>query len=138
MNELFADAVDYRNYSLTEKVSLYADEVTTELDEMTKMTATEMKDRIIPAKYSVSIIAFLQDFKVVSDASHIYESIAMWLSKHYLSHSVLVVIKARAALPKEDRQVERGIASFVFRNLQLPTETIFDRWQHRYRRYRYQ
>lgn len=62
-NELFKDAVDYRSYRLIKNLARKADDVANELSKMTKKTDVQMKDRIFNGKDTVSIVAFLQDFK---------------------------------------------------------------------------
>lgn len=46
VNELFADAVDYRNYRLIKKSAWYDDGIANELNKMAKKTAVQMKNRI--------------------------------------------------------------------------------------------
>lgn len=64
VNGLTTDAVAYRNYHVIRKLTGCDDDVADYLDKKTKKFASQMKDRTFTGKTNLSIIAFLQDFKV--------------------------------------------------------------------------
>lgn len=66
--ELFTNAVHYQNYRLIKNSKRYDDDVTNELNKITKKSAVQMKDQTFNDKEFLSIIAFLKDFKVAWDA----------------------------------------------------------------------
>lgn len=68
-----------------------------------------MKDRTFSGKNSLSIIAFLQDWKVACNAGKIHETAAMWLFKHCFNGSVKSVVKAWINLPTKDAKAQEGI-----------------------------
>lgn len=57
------------------------DEIAPELHRMAKTLATQMKDTKISGKDSISVIVFLQDFKLACDACEREEGVALWLFK---------------------------------------------------------
>lgn len=81
MNELFADAFDYRNYRVMKKSTRYDEDVGNELKKITKKTDIQVKD-------PVSLIAFLQDSIAAYNACNIHDGAAMCLFRRYLSSSV--------------------------------------------------
>lgn len=72
-NELFANAVDYRNYLLIIMSARYEDVVANELNNMTKKTAVQMKNWTFNGKDPVSIAAFPQDFKAARNVYIIHK-----------------------------------------------------------------
>lgn len=76
--------MDHQNYRLIKNRSQYDGDVGYEVNEMTKKTAVQMKDRTFSSKDRASIIAFMQDVKSAFDACNIHEIAVMWFCKHYL------------------------------------------------------
>lgn len=68
MNELFTDAVDYRNYRFITKSTRYDADVASMLNRLTKRTDVQMKDQIFNRKDAVLMIVFLKDIKAACDA----------------------------------------------------------------------
>lgn len=68
---------------------------------MNKKVAVQTKDWTFGGTDTVSIIAFLQDFKAARKASNVQEGAALQLFNHFLAGPVEAVIKARVALPNQ-------------------------------------
>lgn len=64
MNELFTDPINYRYYRLIKKLVWHSDDMTSELNKMTKKTAMQVKDRTFNESHPVSIIAFYRTSKL--------------------------------------------------------------------------
>lgn len=72
-----AVAVDYTNHRLLKKLSGYEDKVAHERHKMAKKIAVKVKNHAFVGKDSISVIAFLEQFRSTFDACKIYESAAM-------------------------------------------------------------
>lgn len=83
-----------------------------DLNRITNNTAVQMKDRNFSGKDSVSIIAFLPDFKAACDACNFHESTAVWLLKHYPNGPVRSVINAHVVLQTETARTQEGCLTF--------------------------
>lgn len=77
VNELYADPVDYRSYRLITKSPRYTDDITNELNKMTKKTVLQINDRAFSGRDPMLIIAFSQNFEAVCNASNIHDGRAM-------------------------------------------------------------
>lgn len=111
--KLFANVVDCPNYQLIKKISWYVDEVSNDLNKMTKNSGAVERPNLL-WQGSVSIIAVLKHFKAACDVYNIHEGAAVWLFKRYLSGPVETVLKTRVALPTEtDKSKEGCLTSFL-------------------------
>lgn len=100
-NDLFTDVVDYWQYRLIKKSVRNDDDVAHELGRMKRKVAVLRKDKTFGGRDLLSVIGFLQAFKVACDAFSIPEGFALWLFKKIVTKPVENVIKARMTLPTE-------------------------------------
>lgn len=59
VNELFADAADYKNYHFIKSSARYVDDVASKLDKVANKTVVQMKDQTFSCKEPMSLNAFL-------------------------------------------------------------------------------
>lgn len=67
-----------------------------------------MTDKHFYGRDSVSVIAFLLDFKASYHACNIDESVALWIFKDFLIEPVESVMKVREALPTKTARAQHG------------------------------
>lgn len=99
VTDMFFTTLDYCTYLLTTKSARYDADVTNELHLLTKKTAVQMKGRTLSGTASISIIAFLQDFKSACDTCNRHEVAAMWLLEKLLTGPVEPTLKSKICLP---------------------------------------
>lgn len=71
VNDLFTDAVYYRQYRRTENLSYFDNIVSPELRRMKRKIVMHMTDRPFGRSDSVAVIAFLQNVKAAADSRNI-------------------------------------------------------------------
>lgn len=75
---------------------------------MIKKTVVQMKDQIFSGKDSMSVMAFLQDFKFQCDACNIHGGATVWLSMQFLTGDAEPVVTSRITSPRFAVQKDEG------------------------------
>lgn len=99
VGNLVRKAVDYHTHRLIKQSATYDVDVTHKMYRMAKSTAVQMEDRKFSEKNQISVITFLQDFKLVYNVRGIHERATMWLFKQYLTRLARAAVKSRVILP---------------------------------------
>lgn len=73
VNDLIRKAVAHRTYHIIKQLARYEDVVAYKIHRMANKTTVEMMDKMFSGKENISVVGFLQDFKLACNARVIHE-----------------------------------------------------------------
>lgn len=94
----FSVTVDYENYRLLKKISLYGDDLADEPHKMAKKMVLQMIEHTFSGKDPMSIASFLLEFKLAYNACRIHGNNGICLLKEYLADPAETAVEVRVTL----------------------------------------
>lgn len=118
-NDRFTATVAYWNYPFLGNSSRHCDNIAYELHKTVKTIAVQIKCRIFSGKCQVSVLPFLQKFKVASGADRIREGAGMWLLKQFWAVPIEAAVKTRVMFMNSANFYFEGALKSYFTIVQL-------------------
>lgn len=111
VNNSFQKAKGYRLYRVVHRLQMYDNNVTSEMQQMRRSFAVQIKNMTFNGKDSVSALTCSNKFRQACDSSPIHKGAIIWLFREFINGRAFATIKTWLTLSSNDANRHRGIVA---------------------------